>query len=224
MASIKPLKLYSHSPSPNPFKVMIILEELGLSYELEEVDFSEIKQEPFISVNPNGRLPALEDPNTGIVLWESAAIIEYLLDQYDQDFKLHSGSSPQKYHEATWKHFQMSGQGPYYGQLAWFTMFHPEKNLKSAIDRYAAEVRRVIGVIELHLTKTGQTHLVGNQVSFVDLMWFPWNDMAGQYLLGEGGAEEWQKTWPKSYEWHQKLAERESVKVAQEKRDAAKTQ
>ena len=101
---------------------MIILEELKLPYELEDVDFAVIKQEPFISVNPNGRVPAIEDPNTGITLWESGSIIEYLLDQYDKDHKLHSAEGPGKYQEATWKHFQMSGQGPYYGQLAWFRM------------------------------------------------------------------------------------------------------
>lgn len=55
---------------PNPWKVAIILEELGVPYHQEFLDFSVLKQEPFISVNPNGRLPALEDPNTSITLFE----------------------------------------------------------------------------------------------------------------------------------------------------------
>lgn len=55
---------------PNPWKVAIILEELGVPYHQEFLDFSVLKQEPFISANPNGRLPALEDPNTGITLFE----------------------------------------------------------------------------------------------------------------------------------------------------------
>ena len=55
---------------PNPWKVVIVLEELKLPYETEMVDFSLIKKEPFINVNPNGRVPAIEDPNTGLTLWE----------------------------------------------------------------------------------------------------------------------------------------------------------
>lgn len=70
MANIKPLKLYSHAGGPNPWKVAIILEELGLPYESKFLDFSQVKQEPYVSLNPNGRIPALEDPNTNITLWE----------------------------------------------------------------------------------------------------------------------------------------------------------
>lgn len=66
----KPIHLYSHATGPNPWKVVIFLEELGIPYETEFVDFSVIKSEPFISVNPNGRVPAIKDPNTGITLWE----------------------------------------------------------------------------------------------------------------------------------------------------------
>ena len=82
---------------------------------------SAIKEEPYISVNPNGRVPAIEDPNTGVTLWESGAIIEYLMDTYDKDGKLHYTNSPEKFTQLSWMHFQMSGQGPYFGQKAWFT-------------------------------------------------------------------------------------------------------
>jgi len=68
--SLKPLVLYSNGPSPNPVKVAIVLEELGLEYEARTTPYETIKAEPFISLNPNGRLPALEDPNTGITLFE----------------------------------------------------------------------------------------------------------------------------------------------------------
>ena len=121
---------------------MIIAEELNVPYELAEMDFSGIKTEPFLSINPNGRLPAIEDPNTGITLWEvrrhrcfgrmrrgkakkhvqSGAIVEYLVDTYDKDNKLSYTKSPQKYTQSSWKHFQMSGQGPYFGQKMWFSM------------------------------------------------------------------------------------------------------
>lgn len=66
----KPIHLYSHATGPNPWKVVIFLEELGLPYETEFLDFGVMKQEPYLSVNPNGRVPAIKDPNTGITLWE----------------------------------------------------------------------------------------------------------------------------------------------------------
>ena len=79
-ANLQPCTLFFIGPSPNPWKVAIIFEELGIPYETEYMDFSVLKQEPFISVNPNGRTPAIEDPNTGITLWESGAIVDYLID------------------------------------------------------------------------------------------------------------------------------------------------
>ncbi|KAK0966021.1 Transcriptional regulator ure2, partial [Friedmanniomyces endolithicus] len=81
---------------------------------------SAIKQEPYISLNPNGRLPAIEDPNTGLVLWESGAIVQYLVEQYDKDAKLRYTTFAEKWQQEAWKIFQVSGQGPYFGQLMWF--------------------------------------------------------------------------------------------------------
>ncbi|EME41305.1 hypothetical protein DOTSEDRAFT_73646 [Dothistroma septosporum NZE10] len=216
MANTKPLKLYGHASGPNPTKVVIILEELKVPYEIEYVDFSKIKQEPFISVNPNGRVPAIQDPNTGITLWESGAIIECLIDTYDKDCAISYSTFPEKYLQSQWKHLQMSGQGPYFGQAAWFQFFHSEKNITSAIDRYKNEIKRIISVIDLHLTKTGKPYLVGDKVTFADLMFVPWNIVAADMLMGGSFAEEWQKTHPKAWEWHQSLASRASVEQAQE--------
>jgi len=70
MSSLKTIKLYNHGGGPNPPKVAIIVEELGIPYESTYPGPSAIKQEPYISLDPNGRLPAIEDPNTGLVLWE----------------------------------------------------------------------------------------------------------------------------------------------------------
>lgn len=66
----KPIVLYSHASGPNPWKVAILLEELGLPYETRFQEFPDLKKEPYISLNPNGRVPAIEDPNTGITLGE----------------------------------------------------------------------------------------------------------------------------------------------------------
>lgn len=70
MASLKPLKIYAHGPSPNPWKVIIILKELGLPYEIEHLGPAALKEEPYLSINPNGRAPAVVDPNRDITLWE----------------------------------------------------------------------------------------------------------------------------------------------------------
>jgi glutathione S-transferase len=103
--------------------VVIFLHELGLPYEMKPLDRQDPDiriKEPLISITPNGRMPAVEDPNTGIKLWETGAIIEYLLEVYDKEGRLSYSSSPEKYEQSCWKHFQMSGQGPYFGQLHWF--------------------------------------------------------------------------------------------------------
>jgi glutathione S-transferase len=91
-------------------KVVIILKELDLPYETEFVDFAVIKQKPYTDINPNGRVPSITDPNTGITLWESAAIIEYLIDQYDKEGKLTYRKSPEKYYLQQYVYFQMSGE------------------------------------------------------------------------------------------------------------------
>jgi glutathione S-transferase len=70
MSSPQPLVLHSNRFGSNPWKVAIVLEELGIPYEHHFIPFSEMKSEPFVSINPNGRVPALEDPNTGLVMFE----------------------------------------------------------------------------------------------------------------------------------------------------------
>lgn len=170
--SIKPIVLYGHAGGPNPWKVVNTFQELGLPYENKTLEFAEIKSEPFLSLNPNGRVPAIEDPNTGISLWESGAILEYLVETYDKEHKISFRQGTPEYYQAKqWLHFQMSGQGPYFGQAMWFNKFHPEK-LPSVIERYDKEVRRVSEVLNGFLA--GKEYLVGNKFSFVDLAFIPW--------------------------------------------------
>ncbi|KAK7512937.1 glutathione-s-transferase theta, gst [Phyllosticta citriasiana] len=211
MSSLKPLVLYSHATGPNPWKVAIILEELQLPYETKFLEFPAMKAEPFLSINPNGRVPALEDPNTGVKIFESGAIIEYLVETYDKEAKLHYTASPEKYLELSWLHFQMSGQGPYWGQKAWFSNFHPEKNITSAIERYANEIKRTLGVIDSHLKKTGKPYLVGDKISYADLAFVPWQTSLG-WLLPDYDAA---KDFPQWAKWNQSLLERSSVKKVQ---------
>lgn len=114
---IKPLVLYGLRATANLVKVAIVLRTLSIPYELHPIDFTECKQPAYLAVNPNGRCPALSDPNTGLTLWESGAIIEYLVETYDTQHTISFSTSPEKYHLKQWLHFQTSGQGPYFGQL-----------------------------------------------------------------------------------------------------------
>ena len=73
----KPITLYGHASGPNPWKVAILLEELGLPYETVYLQFSDLKKEPFESKNPNGRVPAIEDPNTGVTMFEVISVASH---------------------------------------------------------------------------------------------------------------------------------------------------
>ena len=187
------------------------------------MDFGDLKKEPFESLNPNGRVPAIEDPNTGMTLWESGAIIDYLLDTYDTTNSLSYTSGAEKYQQKAWEHFQMSGQGPYFGQRAWFILYHPEKDLKSCLDRYGNEIWRVIGVIDSHLKKKGTPYLVGDKVTYADLMFVPWHWLllAKPFLMGEDFQKEWEEKYPEAWAWNQRLQERPAVKKAREARQEA---
>ncbi|KAE8363776.1 glutathione S-transferase [Aspergillus caelatus] len=203
---MQPIILYSHPYGPNPWKVAIILEELNLPYETRFISFQDVKKEPFVKLNPNGRLPAIEDPNKNITLWESGAIVEYLIDNYDTEQKLSYTDFAAKYETKAWLHFQVSGQGPYYGQAGWFNRAHPER-LPSVIERYGNEMRRVTGVLDSVLKN--REWLVGDKCSYVDLCFMPWQRWAPKYATD---AENLDKDFPHASAWFKKLSERPSVK------------
>ncbi|MCJ1282249.1 hypothetical protein MMC26_001572 [Xylographa opegraphella] len=210
----KPIKLYSHETGPNPWKVVIILEELGVKYDTVYVDMADMHTPKFEPINPNGRTPAIEDPNTGITLWESGAIIQYLVENYDPEYKLHSKSSPDKYYENQYLQFQMSGQGPYFGQAAWFIHFHSEK-IPSAQDRYKNEIKRITKVLDACLQ--GKEYLVGGKCSYADLSFVTWYAMVG-FLDQTGALQKELDTNANFKAWMDKLMARPSVKKALEEK------
>ncbi|KAL1955314.1 hypothetical protein VTO42DRAFT_8846 [Malbranchea cinnamomea] len=172
--SIKPFILYSDDSlrAPNPLKVRLVLETLGLPYEVKTVPFSEMKNPEYLAVNPNGRVPSLHDPNKDFTIWESGAIIQYIIDEYDKEHTLGFPAGTKEYYLLNqFLFFQMSGQGPYYGQAYWFQYYHPEK-LPSAIERYQKETRRVTGVLDKVLE--GKKYLVGEKLTYADLAFVPW--------------------------------------------------
>ncbi|KAL1874571.1 Transcriptional regulator ure2 [Paecilomyces lecythidis] len=208
----EPITVWLTPPGPNPWKVIVILEELGIPYVIESFRFEDVKKPPFININPNGRVPAIVDPNTNLTLWESGAIIQYLEEVYDKGKKLTYDSISEKHLLNQWLHFQMSGQGPYYGQCGWFKVLHPEK-LPSAIERYTNEVHRVLGVLNTALE--GKTWLVGDKCTFADLAFLPWNARLDSVLLTPPG-EDPLAPYPNVQAWTQRMLSRESWKRAME--------
>lgn len=159
MSELQPITVYVHAGGPNPFKVVIVLEELGLPYNA--IPLTNAKEEWYVKINPNGRLPAIVDPNTDLTLWESGAIMEYLVETYDKEGKLKGETVNDNWHIKQYLHFQMSGQGPYFGQAMWFHLYHSE-DLPSAKSRYEDQAMRVFEVLNNILE--GKEYLVGGKV------------------------------------------------------------
>lgn len=153
---------------------------------------------------------------------QSGAIIEYLIDTYDKSKSLHYDTPKEKYATLSWLYFQVSGQGPYFGQKAWFTWYHPEKGITSAIERYGNEIKRVLGVIDRHLKKQGTPYLVGEKCTFADLAFVPW-DMKVVDLLrdSEGKAPDLAKEFPHFHAWNEKIMNRPAVKKCAEDKQKA---
>lgn len=207
MSSLKPLTLWSHAGGPNPWKVAIVLNELDLPYEIKIPDGSTIKQKPYTDLNPNGRMPTIQDPNTGMKLWESVAIIQYLVETYDKEGKISHNSGAERFEQLQWLLFQASGQGPYFGQAAWFQFFHAEK-IPSAVERYQNEIARVNGVLDLYLAD--HEWLVGNKLTVADLAFVTWANFGAAM---DGGKTK-EKNCPAYDAWLAKMNDRPSVKKA----------
>ncbi|KUM39898.1 glutathione S-transferase N-terminal domain-containing protein [Pseudomonas sp. EpS/L25] len=169
------LQLYS-LPTPNGVKVAILLEELGLPYEVHRVDFGQDDQHSpeFLSLSPNNKIPAILDPEgpTGepLGLFESGAILLYLAEKTGRFLPT---DPAQRYHAIQWLMFQMGGIGPMFGQLGFFTKFAgKEIEDQRPRDRYVTEARRLLGVLDHQLQ--GRTWILGDDYGIVDIATFPW--------------------------------------------------
>ncbi|TFK80999.1 glutathione S-transferase C-terminal-like protein [Polyporus arcularius HHB13444] len=214
MSHGKQFTLYTHNGGPNGWKVALLLEELGLSYESIYLDFqkNEQKQSPHVDYNPNGRIPTLIDHKNGdFVLWESNAILIYLVDKYDTEKRLTVTDEKEKHILNQWLFFQASGQGPYFGQAFWFLFYHPEK-VPSAVERYQKETARVIGVLDGVLAKSPSGWLVGGKFTIADLAFLTWNRGAVNVILKDFEGGEVAKKYPAFYAWHEKISARDASK------------
>jgi GSH-dependent disulfide-bond oxidoreductase len=184
------LQLYS-LPTPNGVKVSIMLEETGLAYEPHLVSFDGNDQlsPEFLSLNPNNKIPAIIDPDgpggAPLPLFESGAILVYLADKTGRLLPSLEQDPARRYAALQWLMFQMGGIGPMFGQVGFFHKFAGKDfQDKRPRDRYAAEARRLLAVLDAQLK--GKAWLLGDEYGIADIATFPWvNNLIGFYGAGE---------------------------------------
>ena len=181
------LQLYS-LPTPNGVKVSIALEETGLPYEphLVRFDANDQLSPEFLSLNPNNKIPAIIDPHgpggKPLALFESGAILVYLASKTGQ---LMPADDAARFETLQWVMFQMGGIGPMFGQVGFFHKFAGKAyEDKRPRDRYVAESRRLLQVLDGHLE--GKAWIMGDEYTIADIASFPWiNNLVGFYEAGD---------------------------------------
>lgn len=165
--------------TPNGVKVSLALSLLKIPHKSYTIDISKNiqKSEWFLThVNPNGRIPAIIDTTEGspVRVFESGAILQYLVDKYDKNHTLSYPYGSALYYEALqWLFFQNAGVGPMQGQAGHFVVFAKEK-IPYAIERYTEETKRLYSVLERRLADNGTGWLVGDHISIADVSTVGW--------------------------------------------------
>ncbi len=169
------LQLYSLN-TPNGVKVSIMLEEIGLPYEAHLVDITKNESwtPEFLSLNPNGKIPAIIDPDGPVgkplALWESGAILIYLAEKSG---KLLPADPARRYETVQWVFFQNAGIGPMFGQVGFFNKFAGKAyEDKRPLQRYVAESKRLLGVLETRLA--ARPWIMGDDYTIVDVTTLGW--------------------------------------------------
>ncbi|MBX3601865.1 MAG: glutathione S-transferase N-terminal domain-containing protein [Rubrivivax sp.] len=181
------LQLYSLT-TPNGVKVPIMLEETGLPYDAHRVAFDSNDQfsAEFLSLNPNNKIPAILDPQgpggRPLALFESGAILWYLAEKTGQCLPADPAA---RYETLQWLMWQMGGLGPMFGQVGFFHKFAGrDYEDKRPRDRYVAEARRLLGVLDGRLA--GRAWIMGDDYTVADIAVFPWvNNLLANYGAGE---------------------------------------
>jgi|EP01132_Coremiostelium_polycephalum_P008886 GST-like protein len=181
------LQLYS-LPTPNGVKVSIMLEELGLPYETHLVDIgkNESWTPEYLSLNPNGKIPAIIDPDgpggKPLPLFESGAILLYLAEKTG---KFLPADPARRYETLQWVFFQMAAIGPMFGQVGFFHKFAGrEYEDKRPLERYVTESKRLLGVLETHLE--GRQWIMDDDYTIADIATLGWvRNLVGFYGAGE---------------------------------------
>ena len=164
------ITLYT-APTPNGWKASIALEELALPYEVHAFDLGKLeqKEEWFLKINPNGRIPAIVDHDADdFAVFESGALLIYLAEKTG---RLLPSDPKGRSRALQWLMFQMGGVGPMMGQANVFFRYAPEK-IPYAIERYQRESRRLFEVLERRLSES--EYLAGDEYSIADIANWSW--------------------------------------------------
>ncbi len=202
------LQLYTWK-TPNGQKVPIMLEELGLEYEIHPVNITKGEQmtPEYLAINPNNKIPALVVPDADegpLTIFESGAILMYLAENSG---KFMPTDTREKYQVIEWLMFQMAGVGPMFGQLNHFIKYAPER-VEYAIKRYTDESKRLLGVMEKRL---GEVSCLAGEYSIADIATWPWVNTIR--VLEEVSIEE----YPNVQRWFTEIGERPAVVAAMQK-------
>ncbi len=167
------LNLYTDS-SPNGYKATIALEELELPYRLHHVRIAqgEHRLPDFLALNPHGRIPALTDEDTGVTLFESAAILLYLAEKTG---KLLPADTQGRWEAIKWLQFHSSSVGPIIGQRVNFEIFGKARN-PAALERYQRLTEDALAVLDRRLAE--HPYLAGDTYSIADIAHFGWSHIA----------------------------------------------
>jgi len=200
-------------PTPNGWKVTIMLEECGLPYRIVPVDIGGGDQftPEFLRISPNNRMPAIVDhePLGGgepLALFESGAILEYLADKSGRFL---ASSGPDRYRVLQWVHWQMANLGPMMGNANHFKNYGKNiaddpAQLEYGTRRFVGEVDRLCGVMDAQLS--ANAYLAGSDYSIADIITWPWAMLAGR-LIDEGIWE----TFPNLKRWVDEVGARPAV-------------
>ncbi|KAJ9088346.1 Glutathione S-transferase 2 [Entomophthora muscae] len=167
------ITLYTHG-TPNGHKASITFELLNIPYKVRDISFekNEQKEEWFLKINPNGRIPTIVDHRNGdFAVFESGAIIIYLAETYDKEHKVFPQDPKLRSEAIQWLMFQMGGVGPMMGQANHFFRYAPEK-IPYGIKRYQEESKRLISVVESKLQN--KKYLVGDRITAAEISLYPW--------------------------------------------------
>ena len=185
--------------TPNGRKVSILLEELGVDYEVHSINITQGDQNSpaFLKISPNNKIPAIIDRDNGMSLMESGAILIYLAEKYG---KFLPKDSIARAEVNEWLMWQMGGFGPILGQAHHFLHFNPGKS-DYAEARFRSEVARLYGVLDRRLE--GRDYIC-DDYSIADMACWPW---VSRY--------EWQQVnlayYPNVRSWYQRLLARDAV-------------
>lgn len=172
MAQPKPIEPH-YWPTPNGWKITILLEELGVPYEVKYVNIGKGEQfePPFLRISPNNRMPAIVDPDgpggEAISVFESGAILQYLGRKFG---KFYPADERRRVEVEQWLFWQVGGLGPMAGQAHHFRQYAPEK-IQYGIDRYTNEVNRLYGVMNKRLA---DRDFLAGEYSIADMAAYPW--------------------------------------------------